>query len=237
MKYVKLSSILVALFFAVGCGSKTVDSKGGVTKDTVEQKAPTPGDESTNGAESKNGSGYPEGGFMGDNSGSGDEDGNYGGANAGKEGMQNNGSDNAYNTDGQNPSTQDGTANGGIADGDGYGTNNELTLNSLTTIYFDFDKYDIRQDMKDYVRANADYIKQHNIKSIVLQGNTDEFGGDEYNMALGQKRALAVKNALVSQGLPKNMFKTISFGAHKPVCKEKTTDCYAKNRRTDLVEK
>ncbi|TLE07721.1 hypothetical protein LS79_008035 [Helicobacter bilis] len=123
----------------------------------------------------------------------------------------------------------------GNNEGTAYG--DAIKVDSLTTIYFDFDRYDIRSDMKDYVRANADFIKEKNIKAVVLQGNTDEFGGDEYNTALGLKRAISVRDALVLQGLPRNMFSTISYGMHKPVCREKTAECYAKNRRTDIVEK
>ena len=112
-----------------------------------------------------------------------------------------------------------------------------LVLDALAPIYFDFDKYNIRKDMQEYIRANADFIKRNNITEIVLQGNTDEFGTDEYNIALGQKRALSVRDALVVYGLPKSMFSTISYGAHNPVCYEKNSECYAKNRRTEIIEK
>ncbi len=213
MKYLKLSGVLVALFFAVGCGSKSVDTDGQTSKRVVEQE---PQETIVN---DKNGNGYPEGGFMGEGKDGDDEYGVY------DENSSNNGS-NVANEEDLNDDNQISSADNG-----------DLSVDSLTTIYFDFDRYNIREDMKDYVRANADYIKSQNIKSIVLQGNTDEFGGDEYNTALGLKRALSVRDALVLQGLPKNMFSTISYGMHKPVCTEKTNECYAKNRRTDLVEK
>ncbi len=216
MKYLKLSSVLVALFFAVGCGSKSVEKDGNTTTKTeIVDPADTPPEE-TIAAEDGN---LPEGGFM-PNGGSIDGDGYNNGDGDGVSGS-------GY--DGNNQYAQgneDDGANGG-----------PIKVDSLTTIYFDFDRYDIRSDMKEYVRANADYIKEQNIKAIVLQGNTDEFGGDEYNTALGLKRALSVRDALVLQGLSRNMFSTISYGMHKPVCREKTTECYAKNRRTDLVEK
>ncbi len=228
MKYLKLSSVLVAsLFFVIGCGNKSVQSDGGTTTEVVEQDVPQETEVVAN--NDKNGSGYPEGGFMGNGVDGNDE---YGQNGTGEDGYA--GYDNG-----------NGAGNGMDNETDNYGTetalnnsdNGDLAVDSLTTIYFDFDKYNIRQDMKEYIRANADYIKAQNMQSIVLQGNTDEFGGDEYNTALGLKRALSVRDALVLHGLPKSMFSTISYGMHKPVCTEKTNECYAKNRRTDLVEK
>lgn len=115
--------------------------------------------------------------------------------------------------------------------------NGRLVLNALAPIYFDFDRYDIRPDMREYVRANADFIKERQIASLVLQGNTDEVGSDEYNMALGHKRAIAVRDALVVYGLPQGMFSTISYGTHNPVCLEHTKACHAKNRRTEIATK
>lgn len=241
MKFVKLSSVLLALFFAVGCANKSVEKDGNTTATTTApQEENTAPDEEVVGnsdgeeyamGENAGGKGYPEGGFMPDGAVSGDGDGSGG-------------SSDPYGTDSQDPYA---SGNNGSEDGE-YGmsqggdvdesyADGMLKLNSLATIYFDFDRYDIRQDMKEYVRANAEFIKEQDIKAIVLQGNTDEFGGDEYNTALGLKRAISVRDALVLQGLPRNMFSTISYGMHKPVCKEKTAECYAKNRRTDLVEK
>lgn len=221
MKYLKLSSVLVALFFVFGCGSKSVERDGNTTQTTTTSNNQTPSETTV----SRGGKDLPEGGFMPDGSSSGADDEVSNGAanNTDKNGQYagNNNDDVAY---GEN-SADDGSESGVVV------------LSSLSPIYFDFDRYDIRSDMKEYVRANADYIKKQNMKSIVLEGNTDEFGGDEYNTALGLKRALSVRDALVLQGLSKNMFSTISYGMHKPICKEKTAECYAKNRRTEIVEK
>lgn len=221
MKYLKLSSVLVALFFVFGCGSKSVERDGNTTQTTTASNNQTPSETTV----SRGGKDLPEGGFMPDGSSSGADDEVSNGAanNTDKNGQYagNNNDDVAY---GEN-SADDGSESGVVV------------LSSLSPIYFDFDRYDIRSDMKEYVRANADYIKKQNMKSIVLEGNTDEFGGDEYNTALGLKRALSVRDALVLQGLSKNMFSTISYGMHKPICKEKTAECYAKNRRTEIVEK
>lgn len=222
MKYLRLSSVLVALFFVFGCGSKSVEKEGNTTQTTT-KAIPDSADnqEPSETTLSKGGKDLPEGGFMPDGVASNDESNN--------ETSSNTDENNSYSNDDKNAAYAENS--------DEMNENGDIELKSLSAIYFDFDRYDIRPDMRGYVRANADFIKKHNMKSIVLQGNTDEFGGDEYNTALGLKRALSVRDALVLQGLPKNMFSTISYGMHKPVCKEKTAQCYAKNRRTDIVEK
>lgn len=236
MQYLRISSILLAFFFIIGCGSKSVDSSGG-TSQTTEQK--TLDNEQTSNGEDEaiadNNRDYgPEGAFMPLNNGSGDSDYNDNGNISDNDSNNNDGSGYGVNSVDGNQGDDTLAANG---EDENIDSDGNIVIDSLTTIYFDFDRYNIRPDMKGYVRANAEYIKSQNIKAVVLQGNTDEFGGDEYNMALGQKRALAVKDALVLHGLPATMFSTISYGTHKPVCKEKTSECYAKNRRTDLVEK
>lgn len=101
------------------------------------------------------------------------------------------------------------------------------------SVYFDFDKYNIRPDMQGTVDDSAQKIKDSDM-NVLVEGNTDEFGSDEYNYALGTKRALTVKNALVVKGISKDKIKTISYGESKPVCQEKTKACYEKNRRADV---
>lgn len=101
------------------------------------------------------------------------------------------------------------------------------------SVYFDFDKYNIRPDMQQTVDDSAQKIKDADM-NVLVEGNTDEFGSDEYNYALGTKRALTVKNALVVKGVSKDKIKTISYGESKPVCQEKTKACYEKNRRADV---
>lgn len=103
----------------------------------------------------------------------------------------------------------------------------------IGSVYFDFDKYNIRPDMQGAVDDSAQKIKDSDM-NVLVEGNTDEFGSDEYNYALGTKRALTVKNALVVKGVSKDKIKTISYGESKPVCQEKTKACYEKNRRADI---
>lgn len=101
----------------------------------------------------------------------------------------------------------------------------------LVSILFDYDKFDIRADMQDAMTKNALLVKS---KSIKLEGNCDEFGSDEYNFALGLKRANAVKSALVNSGVNADAISMSSLGESNPVCLEKTQECWSKNRRVDF---
>ncbi|WP_365996479.1 OmpA family protein [Sulfuricurvum sp.] len=101
----------------------------------------------------------------------------------------------------------------------------------LVSILFDFDKFDIRADMQDVMTKNIMLLKG---KTIKLEGNCDEFGSDEYNYALGLKRANAVKAALVNGGISADAISMTSLGESNPVCLEKTQECWAKNRRVDF---
>lgn len=102
------------------------------------------------------------------------------------------------------------------------------------SIYFDYDKFDVRQDMMETLEEAVTKINDNAEMNIVIEGNTDEFGSDEYNFALSNKRALAVKSALITRGIDKNKISVLSFGKTKPVCSDKTDECYQKNRRGDI---
>ena len=105
----------------------------------------------------------------------------------------------------------------------------------LPTIYFDFDKYDIKPVMQAKIDAAAELgktaAKSFNVK---LEGNCDEWGSDEYNFALGLKRANAVKKALVADGIDASRISMVSYGESNPVCTEHTKECWAKNRRVNF---
>ncbi|WP_120945538.1 MULTISPECIES: OmpA family protein [Helicobacter] len=103
----------------------------------------------------------------------------------------------------------------------------------VSQVYFDFDKYDIRPDMQDAIDEGAQKVQEYKMK-VRLEGNTDEFGTGEYNFALGNKRALSVKQALVLKGIDESEIQVVSFGETKPICQEKTKECYQKNRRVDV---
>jgi peptidoglycan-associated lipoprotein len=106
-------------------------------------------------------------------------------------------------------------------------------------VYFDYDKNDIRADGRDTLTKDADVIKR--ILSadpgftIVIEGHCDERGSEEYNLALGDRRALAVKEFLVQLGVPDARLKTISFGKERPICTDENEACYQRNRRGHLA--
>jgi peptidoglycan-associated lipoprotein len=101
----------------------------------------------------------------------------------------------------------------------------------LVSILFDYDKFDIRENMQESMSKDALLLKG---KTFKLEGNCDEFGSDEYNYALGLKRANTVKSALVNSGINADSITMVSFGEGNPVCLEKTDECWAKNRRVDF---
>ena len=108
----------------------------------------------------------------------------------------------------------------------------------LKKIYFDFDKYVIRNDMRSVLKANSTEIIDSGYKGdITLEGHCDERGSNEYNFALGLKRAQSVKSELVEYGVNPSQIKIISYGENEPLCTEKTESCWAKNRRVELIKK
>jgi len=107
----------------------------------------------------------------------------------------------------------------------------------LFAIFFDFDDYTIRSDMWYRLRSNAKYLLERKEVKIVLEGNCDERGTNEYNLALGMKRALEVKKALVRLGVEESRIEVVSFGEERPICFEHDESCYALNRRVDFVIK
>jgi peptidoglycan-associated lipoprotein len=103
----------------------------------------------------------------------------------------------------------------------------------LQSVYFDFDKFRIRSDMQDRVDKDARLLKT-TPNRVKVAGNCDEWGSDEYNYALGLKRAKSMKSALISSGVDAQRVSIISFGENKPVCTSATKACWSKNRRADV---
>lgn len=107
----------------------------------------------------------------------------------------------------------------------------ELFLQNVKDIYFDFDNADIRYDQQSAIERDAAFLAQHVKINLTIEGTCDERGSIEYNLALGDKRANAVKEMLVAGGVNSAKVKTISFGKEKPVCDEHDESCWQQNRR------
>jgi peptidoglycan-associated lipoprotein len=105
-----------------------------------------------------------------------------------------------------------------------------MANDNVKTIYFDFDKADIRPGDAKVLDANAAWLKS-NDHLVLVEGHCDERGTNEYNLALGEKRAKATMNYLVAQGVPANRITVISYGEERPTCSEHAEACWSKNRR------
>lgn len=103
------------------------------------------------------------------------------------------------------------------------------------SIYYDFDRYDIKDEYIPLVEAHAKFLMQHPELNVVVQGNCDDRGSREYNLALGQRRAESVKRAMVLLGVNDRQVEAVSFGAEKPVATGTDEESWAKNRRSDIV--
>lgn len=105
---------------------------------------------------------------------------------------------------------------------------------SQQSIYFAFDSYTVPADSQAMMEAHAQYLATHPSARVVLEGNTDERGGREYNLALGQKRSDSVKNRLQLLGVPEDRMESISFGKERPRALGHDEESYQENRRVDI---
>ncbi len=105
----------------------------------------------------------------------------------------------------------------------------------LLPIYFDFDKSNIKEDQRARIEKNAAFLKQNMAVKVRIEGNCDERGTNEYNMALGERRALSAKKYLMNLGIHGDRMHTISFGEEKPLLHGHDEYSWAQNRRDDLV--
>ncbi len=110
--------------------------------------------------------------------------------------------------------------------------NGELAARS---IYFDFDSYVVKGEYQSLIQAHARYLNKNTNRRIYIQGNTDERGGREYNLALGQKRAEAVRKAMSLLGVSDSQMEAVSFGKEKPKALGNDEASWAENRRADIV--
>ena len=108
---------------------------------------------------------------------------------------------------------------------------------NLKDVFFDFDKYDVRADDAKILDGNATWLKSNANNLVLIEGHCDERGTNEYNLALGERRAKSTMNYLVSQGIQANRITIISYGKERPVCSEKSEGCWQKNRRAHFLVK
>jgi peptidoglycan-associated lipoprotein len=106
---------------------------------------------------------------------------------------------------------------------------------NVQDIFYDYDAYDIRADAQSTLSRDASYLASHPDIRIVIGGYCDERGSDEYNLALGENRANAAKNALVTAGVAASRIRVISYGKEKPFCTESTEECWQQNRRAGFA--
>jgi len=105
----------------------------------------------------------------------------------------------------------------------------------LQDAYFDYDKYELRDDARSALATDAEWLKKFGTIQILIEGHCDDRGTNEYNLALGERRANAAKDYLVSLGVDGGRVKTVSYGEERPFCHEETEACWSKNRRGHLV--
>ncbi len=108
---------------------------------------------------------------------------------------------------------------------------------ALEDVHFDFDKYEIRPGDAKILDADARWLKDHASDRVLIEGHADERGTNEYNVALGERRAKATMTYLVGQGIRAERMTMISYGAERPLCNEHHESCWARNRRTHLMVK
>ncbi|HSM86320.1 MAG TPA: peptidoglycan-associated lipoprotein Pal [Candidatus Limnocylindrales bacterium] len=109
-------------------------------------------------------------------------------------------------------------------------TDEEVFAQAAQDIYFDFDKADLRPQSQQILAHLAEVIKAHPNWKVQIEGNCDERGSTEYNLALGERRAESARAAMAQGGVSADQLKTISYGKEKPVCTESNEDCWQRNR-------
>jgi peptidoglycan-associated lipoprotein len=138
--------------------------------------------------------------------------------------------------------TQDATARVTVAEAppppppvSGGPSEEELFSQNVKDVYFDYDKSDIRGDQQSSIQSDVAFLNQHSNINITIEGHCDERGSTEFNLALGDQRASAVKNAITAAGVNASRVKTISYGKEKPFCTETNEACWQQNRRGHFV--
>jgi peptidoglycan-associated lipoprotein len=105
----------------------------------------------------------------------------------------------------------------------------------LKDAFFEYDKADLRDDARTALAADAEWLKRYRSVQFLIEGHCDERGTSEYNLALGDRRANAAKEYLVSLGVDVSRVKTVSYGKERPFCSQSTEDCWQQNRRAHFL--
>ena len=114
-------------------------------------------------------------------------------------------------------------------------TEEELFSSNVQDVFFEYDSYEITPQYRQVLQGDARFLQQHPDIRFTIEGHCDERGSTEYNLALGDNRANATKQALVGLGIAADRMRTISYGKEKPFCTESTESCWAQNRRAHFV--
>ncbi|PLX51484.1 MAG: peptidoglycan-associated lipoprotein [Desulfobulbaceae bacterium] len=123
----------------------------------------------------------------------------------------------------------------GMATAGDYNILEGRTHEGMVPIYFDFDKSNIRADQRERIEANAEFMKNNSDLKITIEGNCDERGTNEYNIALGERRAQSAKKYLINLGVPADNLYTVSYGEERPLLYGHDEYSWAQNRRDDFV--
>jgi len=123
----------------------------------------------------------------------------------------------------------------GLTDAQRSALTNPSSPLSKRSIFYDFDKYDVKPEYRPLVEAHAQFLRDNSGLKILIQGNTDERGSREYNIALGQRRADGVKKMMILLGVSEVQIEAVSLGEEKPRAQGSTEDAYSQNRRSDIL--
>lgn len=116
--------------------------------------------------------------------------------------------------------------------------NQSLLPSTLEDVFFDYDQYYIRSEAVPILMQNAEVLlNRHATRTVLIEGHCDERGTEEYNLILGERRAMAVKNYLVDLGVSASSIRILSLGKNEPFCLQPTRECFQKNRRAHFVLK
>jgi peptidoglycan-associated lipoprotein len=138
-------------------------------------------------------------------------------------------------TDSSTGATPADTGNVPTVNADASGLDPEARALMQQSIFFDYDSYAVKDQYRSTIDANAKFLNANRARKVIIQGNTDERGGSEYNLALGQKRAEAVRKQLALVGVPEGQMEAVSLGKEKPRATGHDESAWAENRRADFV--